>query len=116
MQINNHQIVDYDAVLDAKFGAEGTPERAEAEEKAYAFYTGQIIEDARKKAKITQAELARRIGSDRSYISRVESGQTEPKVSTFYRIIHTGFGFLSLSYFQILAQSILSYSDICNYG
>ena len=61
MQINNHQIVDYDAVLDAKFGAEGTPERAEAEEKAYAFYTGQIIEDARKKAKITQAELARRI-------------------------------------------------------
>ena len=38
MQINNHQIVDYDAVLDAKFGAEGTPERAEAEEKAYAFY------------------------------------------------------------------------------
>ena len=44
MQIDNHQIVDYDAVLDAKFGAEGTPERAEAEEKAYAFYTGQIIE------------------------------------------------------------------------
>lgn len=81
-------IVDYDAVLDAKFGAEGTPERAEAEEKAYAFYTGQIIEDARKKAKITQAELARRIGSDRSYISRVESGQTEPKVSTFYRIMN----------------------------
>lgn len=88
MQIDNHQIVDYDAVLDAKFGAEGTPERAEAEEKAYAFYTGQIIEDARKKAKITQAELARRIGSDRSYISRVESGQTEPKVSTFYRIMN----------------------------
>ena len=77
-----------EAVLDAKFGAEGTPERAEAEEKAYAFYTGQIIEDARKKAKITQAELARRIGSDRSYISRVESGQTEPKVSTFYRIMN----------------------------
>lgn len=51
MQINNHQIVDYDAVLDAKFGAEGTSERAEAEEKAYAFYTGQIIGDARKKAK-----------------------------------------------------------------
>lgn len=44
MQIDNHQIVDYDAVLDAKFGAEGTPERAEAEEKAYAFYTGQIID------------------------------------------------------------------------
>jgi transcriptional regulator with XRE-family HTH domain len=42
----------------------------EAEEEAYAFYTGKIVEDARKKAKITQAELARRIGSDRSYISK----------------------------------------------
>ena len=50
MQTNNHQIVDYDAVLDAKFGAKGTAQRTEAEEKAYAFYTGQIIEDARKKA------------------------------------------------------------------
>ena len=80
MQTNNHQLVDYDAVLDAKFGAKGTASRLEAEEKAYAFYTGQIIEDARKKA--------RRIGSNRSYISRVESGQTEPKVSTFYRIMN----------------------------
>ena len=76
------------ALIDERFGKEGTVTRAEAEEKAYAFYTGQIIEDARKKAKITQAELARRIGSDRSYISRVESGQTEPKVSTFYRIMN----------------------------
>ena len=84
MQTNNHQLVDYDAVLDAKFGAKGTASRLEAEEKAYAFYTGQI----RKKAKISQAELARRIGSNRSYISRVESGQTEPKVSTFYRIMN----------------------------
>lgn len=88
MQTNNHQIVDFDAVIDSKFGKPGTPSRAEAEEKAYAFYTGQIIEDARKKAKITQEELATRIGSNRSYISRVESGRTEPKVSTFYRIMN----------------------------
>lgn len=88
MHENNHQLVNYSEILDAEFGKPGTPQRIEAEEKAYAFYTGQIIEDARKKAKITQAELARRIGSDRSYISRVESGQTEPKVSTFYRIMN----------------------------
>ena len=31
---NNHKIVDYDAVLDVKFGKEGTPERARAEETA----------------------------------------------------------------------------------
>ena len=84
----NEEFFNVSALRDERFGKEGTVTSAEAEEKAYAFYTGQIIEDARKKAKITQAELARRIGSDRSYISRVESGQTEPKVSTFYRIMN----------------------------
>lgn len=84
----NEEFFNVSALIDERFGKEGTVTRAEAEEKAYAFYTGKIIEDARKKAKITQAELARRIGSDRSYISRVESGQTEPKVSTFYRIMN----------------------------
>ena len=88
MQTNDHQIRDYDVVLDAEFGAPGSAERIEAEEKAYAFYTGQIIEDARKKAKVTQAELARRIGSNRSYISHVEKGVTEPRISTFYRIMN----------------------------
>ena len=85
MHENNNQLVDYDAVLDAKFGKIGTPSRIEAEEKAYAFYTGKIIEDARKKAKVTQAELARR---NRSFISRVESGQTDLRTSTLYRIMN----------------------------
>ena len=50
MQTNNHKIVDYDLVLDAKFGKEGTPERIQAEEAAYSFYSGQILQDARKEA------------------------------------------------------------------
>lgn len=88
MKAKNDDYFSVDTLIDERFGKEGTPSRAEAEEKAYAFYTGQIIEDTRKKVKISQAELARRIGSDRSYISRIESGQTEPKVSTFYRIMN----------------------------
>ena len=73
--------------MQTAFGKEGTAERMAAEERANAFFTGQIIEDARKKANITQEELAARIGTNKSYISRVETGRTEPKVSTFYRII-----------------------------
>lgn len=80
------KIFDVDAQLDAVFGKEGTPERKAAEDKAHAFFTGQIIEEARKKAHMTQAELAEKIGTNKSYISRVETGKTEPKVSTFYRI------------------------------
>lgn len=87
METNNHQIVDYDIVLDAKFGKEGTSERAKAEDDAYAFYTGQILLDARKEAKITQSELAKRINATKSYISRIENGTINPSVGTFYRIM-----------------------------
>ncbi len=58
MQTNNHQIVDYDLVLDRKFGKEGTTERIKAEEDALSFYSGQILLNARKEAKVTQTELA----------------------------------------------------------
>ena len=66
MQTNNHKIVDYDEVLDAKFGKKGTPPRIEAEEKAFAFYTGQIIKKARKEANMTQSELAETVGGCKS--------------------------------------------------
>lgn len=80
------ELFDVDAQLNEFFGEPGTPERRAAEQRADAFFTGQIIEEARKNAKLTQEELAARIGTNKSYISRVESGRTEPRVSTFYRI------------------------------
>ncbi|MDD7065102.1 helix-turn-helix domain-containing protein [Sodaliphilus pleomorphus] len=87
MQTNNHKIADYDLVLDKKFGKAGTPERALAEEKAYSFYSGQILHDARKEANMTQAELAKRTHTTKSYISKIENGIITPSVGAFYRII-----------------------------
>jgi len=86
MKTKNIEIKSYSAVLDKKYGVPGTESRLAAEEKAYAYFSGQIIEDARKKAHLTQEELAIKVGSNKSYISRIENGKTEPKVSTFYRI------------------------------
>ncbi|MGN1354291.1 MAG: helix-turn-helix domain-containing protein [Alloprevotella sp.] len=88
MQTNNHQLVDYDLVLDRKFGKEGSADRIKAEEDALSFYSGQILHDARREAKMTQTELARRINSTKSYISKVEKGVIVPSVGAFYRIIH----------------------------
>ena len=87
MQTNNHKIVDYDEVLNAKFGKEGTPERARAKEAVYYFYSGLILQDARKEAKMTQAELAARTQTTKSYISKIENGVITPCVGVFYRII-----------------------------
>ncbi|MDR0733808.1 MAG: helix-turn-helix domain-containing protein [Dysgonamonadaceae bacterium] len=85
--VNNHQIEDYDDVLDSKYGKVGTPEREQFRREAYAYCMGQVIFDARKSEKITQAELANRIGRDKAYISKIEKGVIEPGVGTFYRII-----------------------------
>ena len=43
MEENNHQINNFDKVLDKLFGTEGSQQRAEAENKAYAFYSGQVF-------------------------------------------------------------------------
>jgi len=47
-----------------------------------------VIHEIRKEEKITQQELALRIGANKSYISRIEKGLIEPSVGTFYRIIN----------------------------
>lgn len=88
MQTNDHQIRDYSAELDRKYGAVGTKEREQFEEEAWSFYSSQILHDARKEAKVTQAELAKRINSTKSYISKVENGVIVPSVGAFYRIIN----------------------------
>lgn len=88
MQTNDHQIRDYDIVLDAEFGKPGTPERAKAIEDAYTFYSGQILYSARKSAGVTQSELAQRINSTKSYISKLEKGHITPSAGLFFSIIN----------------------------
>ena len=87
MKTKNNEIKSYSTILDKKYGVSGSASRIEAEQKAYSYYTGVLIEEARKEANMTQEELAAKIGSNKSYISKVENGKTEPKVSTFYRIV-----------------------------
>jgi len=85
MKANNLSSVD--AVMDEKFGRVGTPERENFRKEAYTYCLGQVIHDARKGEKVTQEELAKRIGTSKSYISRIEKGIIDPSVGTYYRII-----------------------------
>ncbi len=85
---NKNKINDYGAVLDQKYGKPGTDERNAFDEEAYAFYTGQILLDARKEAKMTQQEVADALQVSKSYISRIENGIIMPSVATFYKIVN----------------------------
>ena len=86
MQVNP-DVGSMDAVLDKLYGKVGTPEREEFRKEAYSYCVWQLISDARKQERMTQAELAEKVGTNKSYISRIEKGALEPGVGLFFRII-----------------------------
>jgi hypothetical protein len=63
--INTEKVRNYPTIneaLDKEYGVVGTDTREKFTEHAQAFFTGQLVEDARKNAHLTQDELAKRVG------------------------------------------------------
>ena len=87
MHTKGEMITSISKEIEREFGKPGTPEREKFDEEAYAFYTGQLLSDARKEAKVQQEELAKRMNSTNSYISRVERGDIIPSAAKFYNMI-----------------------------
>lgn len=56
------------------------------------FKFGTMIRKARKKAGLTQEQLAFRSGTSRFYISRIENNKTDIELSTFRKIVEAGLG------------------------
>lgn len=83
----NKDLYDVDAWLDETCGQEGSPEREAFRKEAEAYCVGQIIHNARKEGKITQSELASKVGTNKAYISKIENGLIEPGVGLFFRIL-----------------------------
>ena len=77
-KIDTSKLVDAETVLTDKYGAPGTESRSEFEAKARAYYYGVILRD--------RSELADKVGTARSYIARVERGETDMQLSSFLRI------------------------------
>jgi ribosome-binding protein aMBF1 (putative translation factor) len=82
----------FDQHLDQRYGRIGTEKRAEFEIKAKSFAIGEILREARKDAQMTQEELARKTGTRKSFISRIENGHSDIQLSTLYRLVEIGFG------------------------
>ncbi len=56
------------------------------------FRLGRLIRDARRKAGLTQQELAILSGTSRSYISRIENDRSDVELATLKKIIEVGLG------------------------
>ena len=74
------------ALLDEKYGHEGSEKREEFNAQAIAWYYGTLLRDRRRELKLTQREVADRIGREQTYIARVEKGKADIQLSSFFRI------------------------------
>lgn len=83
---------NFDELLDIKYGKIGTEKRDDFEERAQYFVISEMLKEARKEAKMTQEQLAEKVGTKKSYISRLENGKCDIQLSTLYRIFETGLG------------------------
>ncbi len=88
----NKDLVSFDSHLTKNYGELGTKKRDNFEKKAKAFVIGALLKEERKVAKLTQEELANKIGAKKSYISRIENGKTDIQLSTLYKLFELGLG------------------------
>ncbi|MGF1587083.1 MAG: helix-turn-helix domain-containing protein [Bacteroidales bacterium] len=89
---NDNRLTSWDDHLDKKYGKIGTSTRNKYEEEFEAFKIGALIQEARKKQNLTQAQLAVRVGTTKNYISRIENNASDIRLSTLMRIIRDGLG------------------------
>lgn len=76
----------FDEILDEEYGAIGTTERIKFEAEAEAFCLAETLKEQRRLAGLTQQELADKIGTKKSYISKLENGHADIQLSTLFRI------------------------------
>ncbi len=75
-----------DELLDVEFGKVGSDTREKFDRETEAFCLAQTLKEERKRAGLTQEELAEKIGTKKTYISRLENGKADIQLGTLFRI------------------------------
>lgn len=79
-------ITPIEVLISEDFGATDTPEREHFEIECDAFIIGEQLKDERIRAGLTQEQLAEKIGTKKSFISRIEHGRVDIQLSTLVRL------------------------------
>jgi DNA-binding XRE family transcriptional regulator len=88
----NNYITSFEDHLDRQYGKRGSTEREKFEEEFEAFKLGVMIQELRKENGMTQEQLAKKCGTTKTYISRIENNASDIRLSTLMRIVREGFG------------------------
>jgi|SRR5690606_11343536 len=92
MKTKSKNLTTLEEFKDKNYGKRGTPEREELEAGYENFKIGALIHDTRIELGMTQEELAQKVGTSKSYISKIENNIKEARLSTLQKIIELGFG------------------------
>ena len=92
MKAKKSNILTLDQFKDKHYGKPGTAKRDQLEAGYEHFKIGALIHEARLEKGLTQEELAEKVGTTKSYISKIENNIKEARISTLQKIITLGFG------------------------
>jgi ribosome-binding protein aMBF1 (putative translation factor) len=92
MKAKNKNLMTLEEFKVKNYGKRRTKERDELEEGYENFKIGALIHDTRVEMGMTQEQLAEKVGTTKSYISKIENNIKEARISTLQKIIEHGFG------------------------
>jgi DNA-binding XRE family transcriptional regulator len=92
MKTKNKNVMTLEEFKVKNYGKHGTRERDELEAGYESFKIGALIQNTRLEKGMTQEQLAEKVGTTKSYISKIENNIKEARISTLQKIIELGFG------------------------
>ncbi len=92
MKTKNKNLTTLEEFKEKNYGKPGTKKRDELEAGYEIFKMGALIHDTRIEMGLTQEQLAEKVGTTKSYISKIENNIKEARISTLQKIVELGFG------------------------
>ncbi len=92
MKTKNNNLTTLEEFKEKNYGKRGTKERDELEAGYENFKMGALIHDTRIELGMTQQQLADKVGTTKSYISKIENNMKEARISTLQKIVELGLG------------------------
>ena len=92
MKAKNKNLTTLEEFKEKNYGKRGTKERDELEAGYENFKMGALIHNTRLEMGMTQEQLAEKVGTTKSYISKIENNIKEARISTLQKIVELGFG------------------------
>ena len=92
MKAKNNNLTTLEEFKEKNYGKRGTKKRDELEAGYENFKLGVLLYQARLEKGLTQEDLAAKVGTTKSYISKIENNIKEVRFSTLKKIVELGFG------------------------